>query len=106
MAAGRVHRLFPDMRETAAAARVRATGEDAAGVRSHTGSVRARASAGQSAGARMKVPAPMKCALALVAGTCCALAQAQSQAALTPPVQLTAEQDQRRLLDLLKISSL
>lgn len=43
----------------------------------------------------------MRTLLAIVAGACCALAQAQ-----TPPIELTAEQDQRRLLDLLKIPSL
>ena len=46
----------------------------------------------------------MKIVFVLVAGMCCALAQAQS--APTPPVELTAEQDQRRLLDLLHIQSL
>ena len=46
----------------------------------------------------------MKTVFALVAGACCALAQAQSSP--TPPVELTAEQDQRRLLDLLHIQSL
>jgi sialate O-acetylesterase len=46
----------------------------------------------------------MKAVFALVAGACCALAQAQSSP--TPPVELTAEQDQRRLLDLLHIQSL
>jgi sialate O-acetylesterase len=52
----------------------------------------------------MKAHAPVKAVLALVAGACCALAHAQSSP--TPPVELTAEQDQRRLLDLLKIPSL
>ena len=46
----------------------------------------------------------MKIAFALVAGMCCAFAHAQS--APTAPVELTAEQDQRRLLDLLHIQSL
>ncbi len=43
-------------------------------------------------------------ALAIVTLACCTLAHAQS--APPPPVELTAEQDQRRLLDLLHIDSL
>ena len=46
----------------------------------------------------------MRTLFALVAGACCAFAQAQSSPA--PVVELTAEQDQRRLLDLLHIESL
>jgi sialate O-acetylesterase len=48
--------------------------------------------------------ATMRLMFALLAGACCALAHAQSSP--TPPVELTAEQDQRRLLDLLNIKSL
>ena len=47
----------------------------------------------------------MKKLLPIIAGLCCGLAQAQS-ASPPPPVELTAEQDQRRLLDLLHIASL
>jgi hypothetical protein len=44
----------------------------------------------------------MKKLLTLLAALCCEIARAQS----APPVALTAEQDQRRLLDLLHISAL
>ena len=59
----------------------------------------------------MKLPraprntALVRAAFALVAATACALAQTQSSAPAAP-VELTAEQDQRRLLDLLNIPSL
>lgn len=46
----------------------------------------------------------MKILFALLAASCCTFAQAQSSPA--PPVELSAEQDHRRLLDLLNIRSL
>src|SRR5689334_22909761 len=99
MVARRMHRLFPDVLEAAAACRLRGSREDPAGIRSHPDSLRTGPSARRPAVPLMKT----SFALTLAALACCSLAHAQS--APPAPVELTAEQDQRRLLDLLHIQS-
>src|ERR1041385_3732775 len=96
MVARCLHRLFPEFLEEAVTHWLCAAGKDAAGIRGDGHSVCARQPARPSAGAPMKIVF----AFALVA--CCSLAHAQS----SPPVELTAEQDHQRLLDLLHIQTL